>query len=263
MTALLDRDRPVIGMVHLPPLPGSPFYAGQTDEQILESAHRDLDVLLEEGFDAVSISNEGDRPYQADIPRETIALFTYLAAELTRGIGVPFGCGLLIDPRATLAVARAIGAAFARLTFGVTAGTFGLVQESPGEILRYRAQIGAATVKLFVNLSPHFGASLDTRPVAEIARTCYAMSQPDAIQVHGSGAGAAADLEVVRQVKAALPDVPVIVASGVTVESLASVLEAGDGIIVGSSLKQDGDTWKPIDRARARAFMRRVRELRG
>ncbi len=263
MPELLGRHKPIVGMVHLAPLPGTPFDEALTNAQILDRARRDLDVLLEAGFDAVSISNESDRPYVTDIPRETIALFTFLVTRLTQDLPVPFGCGMLIDPRASLAVARAVGATFIRLSFGTMVGTFGPVVESPGEVLRYRRQIDAQDVKLFLNLSPHFATSLDTRPIAEIARTAYASSEPDAIQVHGAGAGGLPELDAVRQVKGAVPEVPVIVASGVTPATLPDVLAVGDGVIVGTTLKEDGKIWNPIDPARARAFMRRARELRG
>ncbi|HUZ78333.1 MAG TPA: BtpA/SgcQ family protein [Chloroflexota bacterium] len=262
MVELLGRHKPVIGMVHLAALPGSPFYVGLTDRQILDAAQRDVEVLAAAGFDAISFSNEGDRPYQTEVPRETVALYTRLVFELSRGLPMPFGCGLLIDPFATLAAARAVGADFARITYGVTAGTFGLLHDSAGEVLRYRQRIGAGGLPLFVNLSPHFATSLDARPPAEVARTCWAMTQPDAIQVHGAGAGAAADLDVVREVKAALPAVPVIVASGVTLESLPAALAAGDGLIVGSAIKEEGRTWAAVDPGRARAFMERAKSLR-
>jgi len=260
---LLGRTKPVIGMVHLLPLPGSPFDRGLTNDQLLDAARRDLDVLVAEGFDAVSISNEGDRPYVSHVSRETLALFTALVARLAEHLPVPFGCGVLQDPLAGLAVARAVGATFVRVSYGVTAGSFGVVIESPGGILRYRRQIGADRVQLFVNLSPHYATSLDTRPLPEVARAARALASPDAIQVFGAGAGALPDLETVRQVKAAVPGVPVIVASGATTDTLQDILAVADAVIVGTSLKKDGVIWNPLDRERARAFMRRVRDLRG
>jgi len=260
---LLGRAKPVIGMVHFPPLPGSPFDRGLSRQALLDAARRDLEILVTEGFDAVAISNEGDRPYVAEVSRETLAMFTALVARLTEDLPLPFGCGVLQDPRAGLAVARAVGATFVRVSYGVTVGTFGIVAVSSGEILRYRRQIGADQVQLFVNLSPHYASSLDTRPLAEVARACRDLAAPDAIQVFGAGAGSLPALDVVRQVKAAVPDVPVVVASGATEETLPEVLAAGDGVIVGTGLKKHGIIWNPIDRDRARAFMRRVRDLRG
>ena len=262
MTPLLGMEKPIIGMVHLPALPGSPFAGPISRQELLAAARRDRDILLEVGFDAISISNEGDRPYVSDVPKETVALITWLVSELTRDIAVPFGCGVLIDPRASLAVAQAVGAAFVRLSYGVTAGPFGLLVEHPGEILRYKRTIGADDIAVLANLSPHFSTSLDQRPVAEIARTYWALTEAEAIQVHGAGAGVPPQLSDVVTVKEALPLVPVIVASGITAATVADALAVADGVIVGTSLKYEGQILNPIDPERARAFVNAAREAR-
>lgn len=260
---LFGMRKPVIGMVHLPALPGSPYGDKHTRHESLDAAMRDRDALLEAGFDAISISNEGDRPYVTSIPPETVALFTYLANELTRDLEIPYGCGVLLDPHASLSVARAIGARFVRLSYSVEAGAFGLVVQSPGELLRYRRAIGAEDVGLLANYSAHFSTSLDSRPITELARTYAALSPPDAIQVHGAGAGIAppqADVEAIRE---AVPDVPVLVASGVTEAIIGEVLEVADGAIVGTCLKRDGRIFNPVDPERAKRFMDLARTARG
>ena len=56
---------------------------------------------------------------------------------------------------------------------------------------------------------------------------------------------------------------PVLANTGVRHATVAEVLEVADGCIVGSSLKVDGDTWKPVDPERAADFMARARAARG
>lgn len=260
---LFGMRKPVIGMVHLPALPGSPYCEMRARQELLDAAMRDRDALLAAGFDAISISNEGDRPYVTSIPPETVALFTYLASELTRELEIPFGCGVLIDPHVSLSVARAIGARFVRLSYSVEAGAFGLVVQPPGELLRYRRAIGAEDVGLLANYSAHFSTSLDSRPITEIARTYAALGPPDAIQVHGAGAGIAPPLANVRAIRGAVPDLPVLVASGVTEAIIGEVLEVADGAIVGTCLKRDGRIFNPVDPERARRFMDLARTARG
>ncbi|MGH2947312.1 MAG: BtpA/SgcQ family protein [Solirubrobacteraceae bacterium] len=255
--------KPLIGMVHLAPLPGSAFYTGLSPAAILDAARRDLDALLEAGFDAVSFSNEGDRPYATSIPTEQVAVFTHVLSRLTADLDVPFGCGMLIDPRAGLAVARAIAADFVRLSLGTMVGSYGVLTEDPAEILRYRRAIGAGDVALYLNVSPHFSTPLDTRPLGEIVATTAFLCEPDAIQVHGPGAGVPPTTEAVLEVRDAVPGTPVIVASGVTAETVGRVLEHADGVIVGTSLKRDGWIWNAVDPARARAFVDAARGARG
>lgn len=259
---VLGMHKPIIGMVHLPALPGSPYAKGMSRNKLLDAAKRDLDALLEAGFDAISISNEADRPYLTTAPSEVVALFTWLASELTRDLSIPFGCGLLIDPLASLAVARAIGARFVRTSHTIEVGAFGVVTQSPAEILRYRQAIGATDVALLTNYSPHFSTSLDSRDAVEIARTYAALCPPDAIQVPGAGAGSAPSLETVAAVRAAVPAIPVLVASGVTADSVAAALDVADGIIVGTWLKRDGYIYGAVDPERARRFMDQARAAR-
>jgi membrane complex biogenesis BtpA family protein len=259
----LGGRKTIIGMVHLLPLPGAPFDRGRSPADVLAAAERDLEVLLDAGFDAISISNEGDRPYATTIPPEQIAVFTHVVSRLTAGLDVPFGCGMLIDPKASLAVARAVSAQFIRLSFGTMVGSYGVLSEDPAAILRYRRAIGADDVALYLNLSPHFSTSLDTRPLAEVVATTAFLCEPDAIQVHGAGAGVAPAAADVMAVREAAPDIPLLVASGVTPDSVGEVLEHADGVIVGTCLKYDGNIWNPVDPERARRFMHAARDARG
>lgn len=50
--------------------------------------------------------------------------------------------------------------------------------------------------------------------------------------------------------------------TGARADNIGRFLEIADGVIVGSGLKVDGQTWNPVDPARAAAFMDRVREAR-
>lgn len=263
MNEVLGMKKPVIGMVHLAPLTGSPFDEGLTREELFVRAKRDLDALLAAGFDGVSFSNESDRPFVNQVPREDVALFTHIVTRLTEHLTVPFGCGMLIDPFASLAVARAVGASFVRVTYGVTAGIFGFEAHAPGEILRYRHRIGATGVQTFVNVVPHMGTSLDSRPLADLIANAVAWANPNAVQVGGPSAGAAPELGLVSELRKRIPTTPIIVSSGTTEASLPATLEVADAIIVGTSLKVNGTIWEPIDPRRADSFMARVREIRG
>lgn len=251
-----------IGMVHLPPLPGSPMYDGSSDDQILAKSRADLEALLDAGFDAVSFSNEADRPYLTSVRPETMTLMTWLIGELARDITVPFGCGVLVDPLATLAVARAVKAAFVRLSFGVFAGAFGIEANDPGTILRYRNSIGAADIQVLMNVSPHLGTSLDTRAADALLQSYVSMIEPAAIQVPGSSAGSAPTVDEVARVKRLVGDLPVLAASGTDAASVSKFLDVCDGTIIGSSLKYDGNIWNPIDPERAKNYMRTVLKTR-
>src|SRR4029453_13473158 len=114
LTELTGSRKPIIGMVHLPALPGTPLYDGAAGMQsVRDSAARGLEGLQAGGIDAVMFCNENDRPYRLDADVASVAAMADVVASLRSELSVPFGVNVLWDPRATLAVAAPTEAAFA------------------------------------------------------------------------------------------------------------------------------------------------------
>ena len=116
---------------------------------------------------------------------------------------------------------------------------------------------------MFANVCAEFAYSLDRRELADRARSAVFSSIPDAILVSGAITGEAAEMTDLIAVKGVLPTTPVLANTGVKHATVADVLKVADGCIVGSSLKIDGDTWKPVDADRAAEFMRLAKVARG
>lgn len=259
--AIFGTAKPVIGMVHLGALPGSPLHDPSRD--LLAAARADLRALQAAGVDAVMFGNENDRPYELRVDAASGAAMAYLIGQLWDEIAVPFGVNLLWDPMATVAVGAAVGADFVREIFtGTYASDMGLWSPDAGAAMRYRDRLGRSDMAMLFNVSAEFAWSLDRRPLADRARSAAFSSVPDAVLVSGQITGEAAALSDLEAVKAVLPDMPVLANTGVRHDTVADVLAVADGCVVGSSLKVDGDTWKPVDPDRARDFMARAREAR-
>jgi membrane complex biogenesis BtpA family protein len=208
--------------------------------------------------------NENDRPYEFEVDTASVATMAALIGELRGEIAVPFGVNVLWDPMSTMALAAATGASFVReILTGTYASDMGPWNPDAGAALRYRDRLGRRDLAVLYNISAEFAYSLDRRSLADRARSAVFSSIPDAILVSGAITGEAADMSDLAAVKAALPAVPVLANTGVRHETVADVLAVADGCIVGSSLKVDGDTWNPVDPARAADFMRRARAARG
>lgn len=62
MTFVARGSRALVGMIHLPPLPGSTNYMGQPFDQIVEQAVHDARALHAAGFRAGIIQNTHDLP---------------------------------------------------------------------------------------------------------------------------------------------------------------------------------------------------------
>lgn len=261
---VFGTSKPVIGMVHLGALPGAPLYDAKRGlDGLVAAARADLIALQEAGFDAVMFGNENDRPYEFDVDRASTATMAYVIGQLKSAITVPFGVNVLWDPKSTVALAAATGAAFVREIFtGSYASDMGPWTPDAGAAMRYRSALGRDDLVMLYNVSAEFADSLDRRPLPDRARSAVFSSIPDAVLVSGQITGEAAALSDLEAVKAVLPDTPVLANTGVKHETVAEVLAIADGCVVGSALKVGGDTWNAIDPERARDFMARAKAAR-
>jgi uncharacterized protein len=256
--------KPVIGMVHLKALPGTPLYdsdGGVT--AILDAAGRDLFALIDGGIDAVMFCNENDRPYLIDAGSEQVAVMAAVIGALKSRITVPFGVDMLWDAGAAISIAHATGAAFVReVLTGVYSSDMGLWTPDAGKALRHRRAIGATDVKVLFNINAEFASPLGTRDTVTIAKSVAFGSLPDGICVSGAMTGTEVDHSTLGQVKRVVGDVPVFVNTGVRVDNVAKYMSVADAAIVGTSLKVDAVTWNPVDRARVSALMDVARACR-
>lgn len=256
--------KPIIGMAHLGALPGASQYdrAGGL-AKLIDEAARDIATLQDGGVDAIMFGNEGDRPYVLKATTEGVAAMAAIVAALRPAITVPFGVNYLWDPVATVALAVATGAAFAREVFtGVYASDMGLWQPDCAGALRLRAELGRGDLKLLFNVNAEFAGALDTRPIERRAESAAFSSLADAICVSGPITGQPVDHSDLQKVKAAVR-VPVLANTGVNIDNLATILKLADGCVVGTHFKVDGNTWNPVDRTRVARFMDAARKLRG
>lgn len=252
-----DVSKPLIAMVHVGALPGTPLYdrnAGMSG--IISGVRRDLEVLVDVGFDAVMFCNENDRPYQLEAGLESAAALARVVAEC-KPDEIPFGVDFLWDARCALAVGATSGAGFMReVVTGSWESDMGLWSPNAAHVLRERRRLDADELAIFMNITPEFASSVGHRTPAQIALSTVVSSLADAILVSGSMAGAEPDVATLVDVRAATPtDVPVLLNTGAKAATIAEFLKHVDGCIVGSDLKVDGYTWNPVDRDRAKRFI--------
>lgn len=265
-TALLpewqDRRCPLIGMVHLGPLPGAPRYGGDLDA-VIRAALRDAEALVAGGADGLMIENFGDTPfYPGRVPAGTVAHMTRIAAEIRRRVDRPLGINVLRnDGRSALAVAHAVGARFIRVNVlaGARVADQGLLIGEAHELLRERALLRAESIRILADVNVKHSAALGVgRPLAsEVADVC-ARGGADGLIVSGSGTGQATAVDELRAVKHAAGQTPVLVGSGVRDDNLEALLPYCDGLIVGTWLKQDGCVANPVDVDRVRSLRKRI-----
>ena len=261
---VFGTKKPIIAMVHLAAMPGTPLHDADFGlEGCVDAARKDLIALQRAGFDAIMFGNENDRPYEFQVDVASTATMAYVIGRLKNDITLPFGVNVLWDPKSSIALAAATGAQFIREIFtGTYASDMGIWAPNAGEALRYRKRLGNLDLAVLYNVSAEFADSQDRRSLADRARSAVFSSVPDAVLVSGQITGEAAAPTDLEAVKAALPHTPVLANTGVKHNTVEDVLRISDGCIVGSSLKYDGNTWNAVDPDRADDFMATVRNSR-
>ncbi len=250
-------------MVHLLPLPGSP--GARPLSEVSERALRDADVLLAAGFDGLMIENFGDVPFHKDRTEPvTIAAMTRVAAALRQRCGERVELAINVlrnDARGALAVAAAVEASAIRVNVHVGARLCdqGIIEGRADETLRLRRSWGAEQVAIWADVAVKHSTPLGPEPdLGDETRDLVRRGRADVVIVSGVATGASVDPARLARVVAAA-GVPVLVGSGVTVDSVASLLQHAHGVIVGTSIKHEADVGAPVDPQRASALSQAAR----
>ncbi|WP_267644196.1 BtpA/SgcQ family protein [Haloarchaeobius amylolyticus] len=259
--SLFGTAKPVVGMVHLPPLPGAPRFDGDR-EAIRETMLADARALEAGGVDAIMVENFGDAPfYPDDVPKHVVAQMAALCQELVDAVDVPVGVNVLRnDADAALSIAAAVDADFVRVNVhvGATVTDQGLLQGQAHETLRLRDRLDA-DVAVLVDVGVKHATSLGDRPLKEELADACERGLADGIIVSGSGTGDPTSHTVLEDARTLLdeefPEVPLFVGSGVTQSSVAQTLDLADGVIVGTALKDGGETTNPVAEERVAALV--------
>jgi membrane complex biogenesis BtpA family protein len=267
---MFEVEKPVIGMVHLLPLPGALGYdfaeGSRGMEAVIEHALRDAEALVSGGVDGLIVENMWDLPYYVgmEVPPEEMTAQAIAARVVVEAVEMPVGINVIHNGgRVTLAIAVAAGADFIRvclLTGARVWDTGELDRGCAAELLRWRKNLGAEHIKIFADVDKKHSVAFPGIDLAtHIEWTEFYLA--DALIVSGKMTGAAPELEKVRRAKE-LATRPILMGSGTTAENIAQFLQYADGAIVGTDLKADGIAENPVDVERVKRYMEPVRAVR-
>lgn len=248
----------MIGVVHLLPLPGSPGFCGDLGI-VLARAVREAKLLEDAGFDAVIVENFGDLPFlKSDVGPEVVASMAVVAREIKSHAAVPVGINVLRnDYEAALAVAATSDCEFVRINIlvGAFVTTEGLIEGSPGRVLRSRQRIAPRAMIMADVLVKH-AYPLAATTIGDDALDVAERGKADCLIVTGTRTGAppsGGDLKAVRsRLEEAGLEVPVVVGSGVTPANAGDFLKLSRGLIIGSYIRKQGKAGQEIEIERAR-----------
>jgi uncharacterized protein len=267
LAALFPVSKPVIGVIHLQPLPGAPRYDGQPVREIYAAAVADARTLADGGIDGIILENASDMPFARPehIGPETVASLTAACLAVREAVAVPIGITCVANGVIpALGIAKAVGARWVRANQWVNAyvANEGLLNGPAPEAMRYRSSIRAGDVAIFADVHVKFGAHAITadRTIAEQA-TDAEWFDADVLIATGTRTGSPTTLAEVEEVRAGT-NLPVIVGSGLSAEQVPALFGRADGAIVGQWLKRDGCWWNPVDARRVEQLMGAVARVR-
>jgi predicted TIM-barrel enzyme len=206
-----------------------------------------------------------DRVYptadEADYAR--VAAMATIAKAVSDATGPQFQIGIQImlnALKASVAVATVCGGSFLRCTalVGATLSASGLVEANPLDFLTYRGRIGGNHIKLVAEVNSMHFRWMGDRSTAEVARMAMRMGA-DAVEV--AHPDEETNARLVREVKQALPHLPVILGGHTNQEHDARRLAEADGAFVGTCLQGEGWGGR-VDVERVREYVKIVASLR-
>ncbi len=264
MRNFLQDQKTIIAMIHVEALPGTPRFKGEMRDAIAK-ARAEARLYKEAGVDMLAIENMHDIPFSRRVGPEISAAMAVIGYEVKNVTGLRCGIQILAAAnQEAMGAAQAAGLDFIRaegFVFGHVADE-GYIDGCAGELMRYRHTIGADEVLVLTDVKKKHSSHAITADV-DIVETAHAAEffLSDGVIVTGVATGVEADLEEIRQVKAAV-NIPVLVGSGVTLANVDQYLAAADALIIGSYFKKNGYWSQGVDEERVRTFMDRVNRLR-
>lgn len=266
LEAIFKSKKPVIGVIHLLPLPGSARWTGDLEEVFLRAEQEAL-ALASGGVDSIIIENFFDAPFAKDrVDVSTACALTLAVKRVSAVTSLPIGVNVLRNDALTaLAIATVCGAAYVRVNVlsGAMVTDQGIIESDARNVLLYRRQLMSDNIKIFADVMVKHAYPLgEGNDIALAAKDTMLRAGGDALIVSGTGTGQTPDMNDLKKVRKAMPDAPIFIGSGSTQENVKDLLSVADGIIVGTTLKRRGLLEQPVDVDRVRDFVTAAKAAR-
>jgi membrane complex biogenesis BtpA family protein len=257
LTEVFKTPYPVIGVVHLLPLPLSPRWQGSL-QAVVDRAEQEAVALASGGVHGILVENFFDAPFTKDsVDPVVVSAMSLVLQRLQTLVTLPLGVNVLRnDARSALAIAACSGAQFIRVNVltGVMATDQGLIEGCAYDLLRYRQQLGC-DVKILADVLVKHARPLGSPNLTTAVQDTLQRGLADGVILSGWATGHPPSREDLELAKAAAGKAPVLIGSGANWENIGSLMPVADGVIVASSLKRHGDVHQPIDPVRVSQFI--------
>ncbi|MEP0869656.1 BtpA/SgcQ family protein [Trichocoleus desertorum AS-A10] len=258
---IFKTANPIIGVVHLLPLPASPRWGGSL-KAVIDRAEQEATALASGGVDGIIVENFFDAPFAKDrVDPAVVSAMSLIVQRLMHLVTVPIGINVLRnDAQSAMAIATCVQAHFIRVNVltGVMATDQGLIEGQAHQLLRYRRELGS-NVKILADVLVKHARPLGSPNLTTAVQETIERGLADGVILSGWATGSPPSLEDLELATAAANGTPVFIGSGADWENIPTLIQAADGVIVSSSLKRHGRIEQPVDPIRVSRFVESMR----
>jgi uncharacterized protein len=257
LTEIFRTPNPVIGVIHLLPLPTAALWGGSL-KVVIDRAEQEAVALASGGVDGIIIENFFDAPFPKDnVDPAVVSAMSLVVQRVQQMVTLPIGLNVLRnDAHSALAIATCTQSQFIRVNVltGVMATDQGLIEGRAHELLRYRRELGS-NVKIFADVLVKHARPLSSPNLTVAVQDTIQRGLADAVILSGWATGSPPNPEDLELAKAAAQNTPVLVGSGAAWENIGTLMQAADGVIACTSLKRHGHREQPVDPIRVSRFV--------
>ena len=254
---LFKTRTPIIGVVHLLPLPTSPRWGGNL-KAVINRAEQEAAALASGGVDGIIVENFFDAPFAKNqVDPAVVSAMTVVVQRIQNLVALPIGLYVLRnDGKSAMAIAYSTQAQFIRVNVltGVMATDQGLIEGEAHQLLRYRRELGS-DVKILADVLVKHARPLGSPNLTVAVKDTIERGLADAVILSGWATGSPPNQEDLELACGAANETPVFIGSGANWENIATLMQAANGVIVSSSLKRHGRIEQPIDPIRVSQFV--------
>ncbi|MFE1744544.1 photosystem I biogenesis protein BtpA [Coleofasciculus sp. H7-2] len=261
LNQIFKTPNPIVGVVHLLPLPTSPRWGGSL-KTVIDRAEQEATALAAGGVNGIIVENFFDAPFTKNqVDPAVVSAMTLIVQRLMNLVTLPVGINVLRnDAHSAIAIASCVHAQFIRVNVltGVMATDQGLIEGEAHQLLRYRRELGS-NVKILADVLVKHGRPLGSPNLTTAVQETIERGLADGVILSGWATGSPPSLEDLELATAAANGTPVFIGSGANWENISTLMQAADGVIVSSSLKRHGRIEQPIDPIRVSQFVEATR----
>lgn len=253
--------KPIIGVVHLEPLPGSPCFDSM--RSVLDSALKDAEDLIEGGVDGIIVENFGDKPFLKKVDEMTVSSMSLVIDEICDLSDIPIGINVLRnDWRSALSISKVLNLDFIRVNVysGLEITSEGFIEGEAGDIQRFR-ETNDIDCFILADIHVKHGKTIYPLDIEDAAVETAERGLADAVIVSGDRTGNEVDSDQLEKVKS-IVDIPVLIGSGLDNNNADKLISVADGAIVGTYFKEDGEVENPVLLERIKELIEVVDEIR-